>query len=327
MYGIGDQDEALNAQESAPGEWSDSLTSEQAGVATLRYQLASGQNCVLQLNYELATRAANEQLWWSYLTTQVADGKCIAPQDYVIEDVAVTLDIADVLTADGSLIGTTNTPKQGDPTSMLSIRKVGVPAQANHPSRYEFSPDGLEALCAERGVISEQTQDPPIAGDGGSWAMAVEDYDSGLNLPYVGASCIECLRHTCNYEVEQCEVAADCSVFTNCAAACDDDAQCSGACPDPFCDTGSEPGCGLLDCRNWVCDEVCGQEPFGGTPNQVYETPDAGTDSAITTSAATETEAPVWLDVDPNVFTLTRRQRADGSWSGTFEVLRLTVEF
>lgn len=339
MSGIGDLDKALKGQASTPGEWRDGLASEQAGVATLRYDLASGQTCRLEVNYVLTTQAANEQLWWTYRTVESADGKCTAPQEYVIEDVAVNLELTDVVDVDGSLVGLTNTPKQEQPSSTLSIRVLGVPAQANNTSRYLYSPTELDALCATHGDISGDPFEPPILSDGG-WIPVIPNEAAAPPAPYVGASCIECLRHTCEYNVEQCEAATNCSVFTECAADCDEDPECSGACPDPYCDTGTEPGCYLLDCRNWICDEVCGQEPFGGTSNQVYETTDAGTDldaAPASESASPEAAAPEtseagpseteWINLDPNVFTLTRNQTQDAEWSGTLESPRLTIEF
>lgn len=326
MVGIGDQDVALRGQEATPRQWRDSLTSEQTGVATVHFEV-EGQICAVRVNYELTTRPANEQLWWYYSTSEVVDAKCRAPQEYVIEDVAVTLELDGILMVDASLVGMTHTPKDGDANTTLSIRTIGVPAQANKPSRYTFSAQGLEAACDERGVSGEATTQPPNFEDAG-WATYSGDHDGGgIKPPYVGASCIECLQHTCSYDVEQCQAASDCSPFTQCADDCGEDAACSGACPEPACDTGTEPGCWLLDCRNWICDEVCGQPPFGGVPNQVYEHTDAGPLDDVSTSASVETETPAWTELQAKAFSLTRSEEPDSTWSATFEFVRLTVEF
>lgn len=324
MSGIGDLDTAIDGHTSTPSEWRAGLTSEQTGVATLRYPLASGQLCVLEMNYALTTEAESDQLWSATLTSEVADGKCVAQREYVIEDVSVELEFTDVFRANASLVGMTNTPKQGPASSTLGAFGPGVPTPPNNPSRYRFSEAGLEALCAANGVISDPPSEPPSPGDGG-WITVIPGEAAVPPTPYVGASCIECLRHSCDHEVEQCEAAANCSVFTECAAGCDEDPECSGACPDPFCDTGNEPGCSLMDCRNWICDEVCGQPPFG-QPNQVYEQTDAGSELDSSVSAEPEPEARGWRDVDPNVFTLTRTPQ-DGTWTGSLEVLRLEIEF
>lgn len=322
MVGISDLNKALAGQTSTPSEWRDGLASEQTGVATLRYDLASGQTCTLEANYVLTAQPDHEQLWWTYRDNESVDGKCTALQEYIFENVAVNLDLTNFVKVNGLLVGRTNTPKQGQASSTLSL--------TNNTSRCLYSPAELEALCATHGDISGEPYEPPIVGDGG-WVTVIPNEAATPFAPYIGSSCIECLHHTCEYSVNQCEAASNCSVFTQCAANCDKNAECSGACPDPSCETGIEPGCSVLDCRNWFCDEVCGQEPCGGIPNQVYETTDAGTADASATmtseAGAPGTEASEWRDFRPEAFTLTRSHTPNATWSGSMSGPRLTVEF